>query len=108
MAAPANFHIEGGGFGHGVGMSQYGALGYAQQGYDYQAILKSYYASTQIETKGTNSDVNVWLGADTSAPADAVVTTSGSTSVVVGNNGNGPDTVLATVASGKSISVTAN
>ena len=31
-----SFHIEGGGFGHGVGMSQYGALGYAQQGWSYQ------------------------------------------------------------------------
>ena len=36
------------GFGHGVGMSQYGALGMALDGYDYQDILKYYYLDTEI------------------------------------------------------------
>ena len=36
------------GFGHGVGMSQYGALGMAQNGYNYQDILKYYYQDTEI------------------------------------------------------------
>lgn len=36
------------GFGHGVGMSQYGALGMANQGYSYQDILTYYYKNTQI------------------------------------------------------------
>ncbi len=31
------------GYGHGVGMCQYGADYYAEQGWDYQAILKHYY-----------------------------------------------------------------
>lgn len=42
------FQITGQGFGHGVGMSQYGALGLAQQGYDYQYILKYYYKGIMI------------------------------------------------------------
>ena len=36
------------GYGHGVGMSQYGALGMAKNGYNYQEILKHYYTNTNI------------------------------------------------------------
>ena len=36
------------GFGHGVGMSQYGAQGMASSGYTYQDILKHYYQNTEI------------------------------------------------------------
>ena len=36
------------GDGHGVGMSQDGALGYAQHGYSYQAILAHYYTGTTL------------------------------------------------------------
>ncbi|MFF2887122.1 SpoIID/LytB domain-containing protein [Paenibacillus sp. NPDC057967] len=42
------FSFTGTGFGHGVGMSQYGALSLAQQGYDYQYILKYYYKGITI------------------------------------------------------------
>ena len=37
------FTITGHGWGHGVGMSQWGAYGYAKHGWDYKAILKHYY-----------------------------------------------------------------
>lgn len=37
------------GYGHGVGMSQYGANGYAGAGYSYQDILKHYYTDVEIE-----------------------------------------------------------
>ena len=36
------------GYGHGVGMSQYGALGMAQNGYLYDEILRYYYKGTKI------------------------------------------------------------
>lgn len=36
------------GYGHGVGMSQYGANKLANQGYNYQDILKHYYTNVQI------------------------------------------------------------
>lgn len=36
------------GFGHGVGMSQYGAYGMAKDGYKYDAILKHYYTGVEI------------------------------------------------------------
>ena len=37
------------GYGHGVGMSQYGANGYAKAGYSYQEILKHYYTGVEIK-----------------------------------------------------------
>lgn len=36
------------GYGHGVGMSQYGANGMAKEGYNYQDILKYYYTGIEI------------------------------------------------------------
>lgn len=36
------------GFGHGVGMSQYGAQGMASNGYNYKDILTYYYKNTEI------------------------------------------------------------
>lgn len=42
------FQIRGGGFGHGVGMSQNGAAGMADAGYDYREILNHYYKECTI------------------------------------------------------------
>jgi stage II sporulation protein D len=42
------FVISGRGWGHGVGMAQWGAYGYAQQGYSYDDILAHYYKGTTI------------------------------------------------------------
>lgn len=36
------------GYGHGVGMSQYGANGYANHGYTYEDIIKHYYSGVEI------------------------------------------------------------
>lgn len=43
-----SFRFIGTGNGHGLGMSQYGALGLAKQGYDYQYILQYYYKDVTI------------------------------------------------------------
>ena len=37
------------GYGHGVGMSQYGAQGMAKEGYTYEEILKHYYTGVEIK-----------------------------------------------------------
>jgi stage II sporulation protein D len=42
------FVLAGGGWGHGVGMSQWGALGQAKAGRDYRTILGYYYRGTEI------------------------------------------------------------
>lgn len=51
-AAPASagtvFVIDGRGWGHGIGMSQYGARGYAEAGWKHQRILAHYYRGTEL------------------------------------------------------------
>ena len=42
------FVISGRGWGHGVGMAQWGAYGYAQHGSTFQQILAHYYPGTQL------------------------------------------------------------
>lgn len=44
-----NVEITTKGYGHGVGMSQYGALAMAKKGYQYQEILKYYYQGIEIQ-----------------------------------------------------------
>lgn len=45
---PPRLYIEGRGWGHGVGMSQWGARGMALNGADYRAILAHYYPGTTL------------------------------------------------------------
>jgi len=62
-AGPANadhdttyITFEGGGFGHGVGMSQFGALGRAEAGYSAEDILAFYFDGTTVEDRGAELD----------------------------------------------------
>lgn len=59
--AASTFTIRGAGFGHGVGMSQYGAMGYAQHGASYTDILSHYYSDTSLGTAPSNEIVRVLL-----------------------------------------------
>ena len=45
----SNIVINTSGYGHGVGMSQYGALGMAKNGYNYRDILFHYYTGVTIK-----------------------------------------------------------
>lgn len=68
--------IQSGGFGHGIGLSQYGALGYAQHGKSYQYILAHYYQGTGLGQTDPDRLVRVLLsgaGQPTFSGADAVV-----------------------------------
>src|SRR5207248_3357444 len=49
-AASPLFVVTGHGWGHGVGMSQYGAYGYAQHSWGYARILAHYYPGTALAT----------------------------------------------------------
>jgi stage II sporulation protein D len=42
------FTLTGHGWGHGIGMSQYGALGYAEHGWGYKQILEHYFTGTRV------------------------------------------------------------
>ncbi len=49
LAAPAtNFTIRGAGFGHGIGLSQYGAYGYAAHNAGWRDIVLHYYKGTYL------------------------------------------------------------
>ncbi len=54
--------ITGAGNGHGVGMSQDGALGYAQHGYSYETILGHYYTGTTLGLAPAGAYVRVLMG----------------------------------------------
>ena len=49
---PARFVFSGKGFGHGVGMSQWGAQGMALKGSSYAEILAHYYVGTALSSVG--------------------------------------------------------
>ncbi|HEX2207353.1 MAG TPA: SpoIID/LytB domain-containing protein [Longimicrobium sp.] len=44
------FEAFGGGWGHGVGLSQTGAVGMAEKGYSYEEILRHYYQGIDLTT----------------------------------------------------------
>ena len=43
-----SYTIDGGGYGHGVGMSQWGARGMAEAGFTYDQILKHYFTGIEL------------------------------------------------------------
>ncbi len=59
----ALFLIRGHGWGHGVGMSQWGAQGYAEHGYTYRQILSAYYPGTSLGT-APSTTIRVLLAQD--------------------------------------------
>jgi stage II sporulation protein D len=63
--AKSSFVIRGAGFGHGIGLSQYGADGYAQHGFDYKTIVGHYYQGTSIATVSPAPTIRVLLESST-------------------------------------------
>jgi stage II sporulation protein D len=59
-SSATSFRIVGHGWGHGIGMSQWGAYGYAKHGWTYKAILKHYYTGIALEQR-PNVDIRVRL-----------------------------------------------
>ena len=48
--AASSFRFYGSGYGHGIGMSQWGAYGLAQMGWTHQQILRHFYRGTKVVT----------------------------------------------------------
>jgi stage II sporulation protein D len=59
-SADAKWTVKGHGYGHGVGLSQYGAFGFAEHGRNYRQIIDHYFAHTELDRSG--GDVRVLLG----------------------------------------------
>lgn len=53
--------IKGAGFGHGVGMSQYGAYGFAKNGTGWREILAHYYTGTELQPLAAKREITVLL-----------------------------------------------
>lgn len=62
-ASAATFVFSGRGYGHGAGMSQYGAMGQANDGKTYAEILRFYYPGTEIGPAGL-ATIRVLLAED--------------------------------------------
>lgn len=62
-AAAPEFKLEGRGWGHGIGMSQWGAQGAATRGVDYRSILAFYYPGTRVGA--TSGSLRVLVTAET-------------------------------------------
>lgn len=113
FAVPAysdqTFTFAGHGYGHGVGMPQYGAEGYALAGGSYQQILSLYYPGTTLGSTAPNAQIRVLLqsgqpsvqlasstgltakdetsGATVAVPSGGIVTQSGGTYAVSSTDG---------------------
>lgn len=86
-SAQSAFTFSGGGYGHGVGMSQWGARGMAAAGNGYGQILGHYYSGSTVAARGVSDDLKVLI-AEKSATFTLV--TGGTTSILgIGTVGAG-------------------
>ncbi|WP_162458646.1 SpoIID/LytB domain-containing protein [Pseudactinotalea suaedae] len=97
-AAAAQISLTGRGYGHGIGMSQYGALGRAQAGHGYAQILAAYYPGTSLATGNDSQAVRVLVTSDTDGQASVraetamTVTTARGTAALPGSLSGGAPT----------------
>ena len=100
-AETPDVEFDGSGWGHGVGMSQYGAYAMDTLGYDYTDILGYYYLGTAVEIVDPNTTIWVNLERDFSSKTLTVLTTGGGTPTdvsVTSGSGSGSAVVGATIA----------
>lgn len=64
QAGAATWTVRGGGFGHGIGMSAYGAYGMGLDGYKYGRILRQYYRGIRINKLKKQRNIKVLLDVD--------------------------------------------
>ncbi len=105
-ALPADLTIVGHGWGHGRGMGQYGAEGYALDGWTYQQILSHFYGGT---TMTTFNPVNISVNLVELYGASSVTVSAppGSTLVVNGAPTNLSTTTLDRSATDQSVAASA-
>lgn len=102
-ANPGDIVLTGRGYGHGIGMSQYGAKGRAEAGFTFAQILAAYYPGTARVTTSDATAITVWIQEDTDnnetwVIAEPSMTVQGSTSKTGASAASAP--VPATVSVG--------
>ena len=81
-SAGTQYWLTGKGWGHGIGMSQYGAQGFAQHGYSAHQIIQYYYTGTTLGAAPPTADsIDVLLAEGRSNPRFQIDTDGASISV---------------------------
>lgn len=84
---PSEFTVTGTGYGHGVGLSQWGALGQAREGRTAEQILGHYYPGTRVESVATGGDLRIGLLHQVSfaqVRSEAIASAGGALEIVLG------------------------
>ena len=85
---PGAFTLSGSGFGHGVGMSQYGAYAMALEGRDAATIVTTYFPGTSVTPVDDSADIRVNLLSQVSGArlrSEALAPDGGQVEVTVGS-----------------------
>jgi len=99
QADPGILRVEGGGWGHGVGMSQYGAYGQALEGATAEQILTHYYTGTELaalETLPLSNNIlstvadPLWVGLEQNRSSVTFKAIGGPLDLCQANDGEGP------------------
>lgn len=88
------------GFGHRVGLSQYGAYGMSKSGYNYSQIITHYYTGTAVVDYNTNFNIRIGL---TKIPSVFYIIPSGSGSITAGGSYGGG--VAISLSGGEKVSI---
>ena len=106
VSPPASFTFSGAGWGHGVGLSQYGALGQAREGRTAEQIVRHYYTGTVVAPVRDDMDLRINLrhrAAKVVVRGEALATGGGRTEVTL----TGVRVMIALVPAGTVITVRA-
>lgn len=99
-AAQTTFTFYGSGYGHGIGMSQWGAFGLAKAGWTAPDILAHYYTDTTIEPFDLGEPLRVGLG--TGRATVRIQATTADVDLAVA------DAIVATIPAGEAWTVVAS
>jgi stage II sporulation protein D len=100
-ASGSNFTFRGGGWGHGIGMSQYGARGMADGGATATQILQHYYSGVTVGAGAPDGQTDIRVRIAEAAPK--LTLTAGGTTTFEGVGTVGQGAVVVLDRSGNSI-----
>ena len=102
--ASGDFTFFGSGWGHGLGMSQWGAYGLAHQGWNHTRILEHFYSGTKVVTE-TNLPKTVRVGLTAGNTMISLHAVGGPVDLLTGDQDTG--TLIGTIPGGKTWTVRA-
>lgn len=105
-ARGGSFEFYGSGFGHGLGMSQYGAYGLAKDGWAHKAILTHFYSKTRVtQSKPKITPSILRIGLTQARVKIHLAAQAGAVTLRVENRKTGP--LVGTIPKGKTWTVRA-